>query len=456
MAIAKFNFGADCAGFVFYGPSPRNVDPSPRCGATKCRSPPVEAAWRTVARLLPIGGPVREIAELDVLRAVAMTMVIAHHCGLLPMGWMGVWLFFVISGYVISRSITANRGRFASKGDHVVAYLSRRFYRIAPAYFFYLLVSGIIAIGLGLDVVNDLPFLASFTFNWQRTFELLPRSIDWYAFGHLWSLSVEAQFYFVAPTLLLGLSKKAYVVTISALVVLGPLTRFGYSLLVQQLNHDPEWVAFNVFSSSFAHFDAFLIGALIAHFEPFLKERKALLPHAFAVGSIAIVATYMAAYAMVNHGQGASGLNLLRNIVSGTLYGQGREVFVYTVASTAAGVAVLYAVTGGHVMRRLAHPFVVHLGRISYGAYLFHALVIWIIGAALATAPVAELEIGHRLFWFVIAWLATTGAAWLSYRWLESPIIEWSRVDRRSAESLHNGRIVATGWNQRERDTHFT
>ena len=44
------------------------------------------------------------IAEIDGLRAVAMTLVIAQHCGLAPFGWTGVWLFFVISGYVISRN----------------------------------------------------------------------------------------------------------------------------------------------------------------------------------------------------------------------------------------------------------------------------------------------------------------------------------------------------------------
>ena len=47
---------------------------------------------------------IRRIDEIDGLRAVAMTAVVAHHCALAPFGWAGVWLFFVISGFVISRN----------------------------------------------------------------------------------------------------------------------------------------------------------------------------------------------------------------------------------------------------------------------------------------------------------------------------------------------------------------
>jgi peptidoglycan/LPS O-acetylase OafA/YrhL len=59
-----------------------------------------------------VAGPAPgRLDQVDALRAIAMTAVIVEHCGLMHFGWMGVWLFFVISGFVVTGSLLKDRGR---------------------------------------------------------------------------------------------------------------------------------------------------------------------------------------------------------------------------------------------------------------------------------------------------------------------------------------------------------
>ena len=77
--------------------------------------------------------------NIDGLRAIAMTAVVACHAGIFAIGWMGVWLFFVISGYVVTTSVLARPGSFGQFGI-------RRLRRIAPIYWAYILI-GLIVVG---------------------------------------------------------------------------------------------------------------------------------------------------------------------------------------------------------------------------------------------------------------------------------------------------------------------
>src|SRR5262245_5650979 len=135
------------------------------------------------------------IDEIDGLRALAMTAVIAQHCGIAPFGWTGVWLFFVISGYVISRNFLQREYAAADWGKEYRNFMLRRFFRIVPVYSLYVALGTAILLSLNIKgVLRDLPFLLTFTYNWQMIFNLWPNPEGWSAFGHLWTLSIEEQF----------------------------------------------------------------------------------------------------------------------------------------------------------------------------------------------------------------------------------------------------------------------
>jgi peptidoglycan/LPS O-acetylase OafA/YrhL len=152
---------------------------------------------------------IQYIPAIDGLRAVAVIAVMFYHLGFtwIPGGFLGVDLFFVISGYVITRLLLdsiAQSGGLDLRGFYIA-----RARRLLPALVF-MLVSTTIAIGIWApDTIKrlliDTPFSLSGTMNWW----LVARHQDYFEsigrpplLQHTWSLAVEAQFYFVWPLIL--------------------------------------------------------------------------------------------------------------------------------------------------------------------------------------------------------------------------------------------------------------
>ncbi len=389
--------------------------------------PPGLIAGETQASLSNTEGTRERLPAIDGLRAIAMTMVIAQHCKLLPCGWIGVWLFYVVSGFVICRTLLAEQP--APPGRRYGRFVARRFFRIVPVYLLYILLNLVLmAVSGQYGSLSDVPFLLTFTYNWQMIFQIWELHAPFAAFGHLWTLSVEEQFYLIFPLLMLFLPRRLFFRGAAILVLAGPLIRLLFSNLLAAVPaaHDPNWAAYAVYAASFTQFDAFLLGALLAMAEPRLRQssRAWLVPAA----ALAAIVVYVLVYVQVNRSHGAVGMEAFRNVLSGTLYGQYREVFVYSVVDLVAASAILHVLRRGRGTKLLAAPPLAQIGRISYGGYLFHALVLmlitWLIEPRLEQLPILE-----RLAYFAGAWSATVAIAYVSFRWFESRITAWSKSD---------------------------
>ena len=158
---------------------------------------------------------IRYIPAIDGLRALAVIAVMFYHLGFswIPGGFLGVDLFFVISGYVITRLLLdsiAQSGGLDLRGFYIA-----RIRRLLPALLF-MIVTTTIAIGIWAPdtikrLLTDMPFSLTGTMNWwlvarhQDYFESIGRAP---LLQHTWSLAVEAQFYVVWPLILYFILKR--------------------------------------------------------------------------------------------------------------------------------------------------------------------------------------------------------------------------------------------------------
>ncbi len=154
------------------------------------------------------------VPAVDGLRALAVAGVIVHHLGMFgfasDIGWAGVWLFFVISGFVITNSVDGVAYRGQSFSRKLSIFWARRVRRIRPLYLLMIGVGTIIVLTVpGLRYqVEQLPYLLTFTYNFHR---LSPDYSHTKLFGHYWSLSVEEQFYLLFPLIYFSVAGRARV-----------------------------------------------------------------------------------------------------------------------------------------------------------------------------------------------------------------------------------------------------
>src|SRR5260221_3723884 len=221
---------------------------------------------------------------VDGLRCLAIIAVLLFHAGLFRTGWVGVWLFFVISGFVITRTLLADAERGLSAKAMFRRFYLKRSFRILPLYLGSILVFTLVIIALSSDrdqKLEHLPFLLTFTYNFYR---LGSDYVNNDFFSHFWSLSVEEQFYLVYPSLLIFLSVLRLRYLLLAALVVVPVIRLIVSLVYgaitpESLDVDPAaWRGNAVYQFGLTQFDAFAIGALIALNEARIRTSDFALP----------------------------------------------------------------------------------------------------------------------------------------------------------------------------------
>lgn len=338
--------------------------------------------------------------EIDGLRALAVLSVIFYHAGftLFSGGYVGVDVFFVISGYLITSILLAEMqdGRFS-----ILNFYERRMRRILPALFFVMAVCLPFA-WLWLlpedlkDFSASVSSIAVFLSNW-----LFYKQSSYFDTGaeskpllHTWSLAVEEQYYVLFPALLILLWKycRRHILLAFLGIALASLVYAQYRVM-----NKPE-AAFYFLPSRIWEL---LVGALLAYYM-LHRERRTQGSQLLGAAGMAMIL-----YAVLGFDE---------NIPFPSLY------TLFPIAGAA--LIILSATPDTYAGRLLAARPVVALGLISYSAYLWHQPLLSFARHRSLVEPEAPVLLG------LIA--ATLILATLSWKFVEQPFRDKVRVSRKT------------------------
>jgi peptidoglycan/LPS O-acetylase OafA/YrhL len=352
---------------------------------------------------------VRHISSIDGLRAIAVTAVLLYHLGIswIPGGFLGVDLFFVISGYVITRLILDSINQ--SSALDLRAFYAARLRRIYPGFLF-MVVCTILFIGVWAPeaikrFLSDLPYALTGTINWllvsrhQDYFETIGRPP---LLQHTWSLAVELQFYLIWPIILLTILKyfgKRNIARIALIIALISGTAlFFVSLQLDQSN--AQQVSHIYFGTDTHSLGLFLGSALAVSWIPqnlsadIEKRAQDVIDGIGVVGLLGLISTF--------------------------LFIDETNASLYRIAFPLAGIfGCLVIISLVHPASRFAPiistaPFR-WVGQRSYGIYIWH----WVIFQV--TRPSVDLS-GQTWALYLARILLVLALADISLRWVEIPV----------------------------------
>jgi peptidoglycan/LPS O-acetylase OafA/YrhL len=343
------------------------------------------------------------LVQLDGIRFFAILFVMIAHWLQWQMHFFamkhaefvhGVTLFFVLSGFLITRILIVNKLKYEaakrSPSGLLKSFYIRRFLRIFPIY--YLTLFFLLAINFK-NIHEVFIYLVTYTSNIYQS------ATNNYigSFNHFWSLAVEEQFYIIWPWVIIFTPLKHLKKVIIGFVFLSVATRF---YLFYQMNW--AWMAFDYFPLSC--FQALAMGGLVAYWTVLKSDMLEKLDKGWLIWSgIAVYTIFM--YTRSYHE-----LKAAKVLFDGLLF------------SAVAGLIILRASKGsftGISKKILENRFVLYSGKISYGMYIFH---LFIPELYYKLSPKIGITATNKYSQFVVFYVLTFVLSHFSWKYFESPI----------------------------------
>lgn len=308
--------------------------------------------------------------DIQGLRALAVIAVICNHLNknLLPSGWLGVDIFFVISGYVIT--LTIFRSKAYQNSNFLSEFYAKRARRILPALVFNIIIGAILAVLIVPDPLPTLKTGISALFGLSNLY-LLKQATNYFSissdlnfFTQTWSLGVEEQFYLVYPVLIslvsrLNLNKKVSIPIITACVML------SFALFINGFTNDIP----RAYYSPLVRFWEIACGCLAVYLSNVGKIKslyKKLIPN---LGLVIVIILF--------------------------LFPTHFAVITIPCAILATAFILITNDPSNNIYHLLSIRPLIFIGRISYSLYLWHWTVLvalrWTIGTDSLTTSIVAL-----------------------------------------------------------------
>lgn len=359
--------------------------------------------------MMQIESPSARLAGLDTLRALAIALVLmSHYHGFVShaptfgfmgrIGWAGVDLFFVLSGYLIGNQLLAP----AARGDslNLKTFFARRLLRTLPNYY------AVLAVYLAAELLlpdspiagksmapvwQFLTFTQNFNLNYGETFT------------HSWSLCIEEQFYLVLPLAVLALvgSERSPRLLWCALVA---AIGAGMTVRGMAFMDGMDVFAAPVYYSSFSRFDELLPGVAIAMLKNFHPAAFArILRHGNALLAAGLAMSAAVLYGVMNEAPTAFAAS----------------TFGFSLVAASFALLTCSALSPGSLLNRVRIPGTASLALWSYAVYLVHKPVFMALRPELVNR---NIDPGAP---FTIAAVMAAGilGGWLLYRVVETPFM---------------------------------
>jgi peptidoglycan/LPS O-acetylase OafA/YrhL len=353
-------------------------------------------------------------------------MVMCFHYGYFAAGWVGVQIFFTLSGYLITGILLQSRGN--SFAAFMGTFYWHRVVRILPLLYMFLLVVALVyaIFGVPTSFRSDWPWLVTFTANFARM-----RPVDLGpCFVHIWSLAVEQQFYLVWPAMLFFLPPRGFRIAVALILVLSPLLRLALFHGLVELGHDEQYAGKATYVLPFTQFDAFAIGAAIPLWN---LDRIRNAGRWFLVVLAAAAAAGFGVLAWAYFGFGPGGAYIPSLGFAMFMVQSHEYVWGYSLVNLLSMLCIICALRGIGPFKILESRGLVWMGKISYGVYVYH-LPLLLLGEVMMERVGLRLHGIIRPVFFV-GWVALVMiVSDVSFRKLETPFLRLKNYWRIAAE----------------------
>lgn len=338
------------------------------------------------------------IPAFDGIRGLFSLIIISHHLPVLflrvpfSIGWELLQIFFVMSGFLITMILLKEKAKYPFK-EYGRRFYLKRIYRIFPLYFGYLFLMVLIgfltrdikafdSIGIWRDLQQNWAYLFTYTYNLKEIFNLTS-GVNFNMspiFTHLWSLSLEEQFYVFFPLIVYFLSEKNLKRLLITIVIISPIIRgigFYYlnNIIPVSMPEIPMYdkstfVSWILHHNTMFQLDTLCCGAALAVFKfDWLKPIRWFYFVLFLFVGLMIINGLLD----VHNGLAPSFREAILDIkFLGHNY---QPLYIFTLGNLLAMLLILITFEKNNPFKFFEWKFFVEMGRISYGMYVLHFFI---------------------------------------------------------------------------------